>query len=137
MVPASISETTPIVFIVDDDEAVRDSLSIALEAAGYAVLAFGSARHFLDAYVPGRPGCLLVDLDLPGMDGRQLVGALVGRDVPLPAVLMSARLGDGRFERPLPRGVVAILQKPFGERELIARVRFALGGPPLPDGDSS
>jgi FixJ family two-component response regulator len=128
-----MSDSTPTVFIVDDDEAVRDSLSIVLEAAGYAVLSFGSARHFLDAYVPGRSGCLLVDLDLPEMDGPELVGALVGRDVLLPAVLMSGRLRNGRLGRSLPRGIVAILYKPFGEHELIERVEFALGGPPSSD----
>jgi FixJ family two-component response regulator len=68
----------------------------------------------------------LVDLDLPGMDGPQLVGALVGRDVPLPAVLMTGRLRGGRFKRQLPRGIVAVLRKPFGEKELLDRVRFAL-----------
>ena len=121
---------TPTVYIVDDDEAVREALAIVLETAGYAVLAFGSARHFLDAYRPGAPGCLLVDLDLPEMDGPELVGALVAREVALPAVLMSGRLRDGSLRRSLPRGIVAILHKPFGERELIERVEFALGGPP-------
>lgn len=116
----------PIVYIVEDDEAVRDALAVLLEATGYAVGAFASARAFLDGYRPGRRGCLLVDLDLPGMDGPELVGILVARRAELPAVLMSGRMRKLRLRNPLPPGVVGLLEMPFGDHELLARIAFAL-----------
>jgi len=115
------------VYIVEDDEAVRDALAVLLESAGYAVIAFPSARAFLDHYPSREPGCLLVDLDLPEMDGPQLVGVLVARGIKLPAVLMSARMRNLRLQVAPPPGVVAILEKPFGDHELLKRVEFALG----------
>ena len=124
-----IPDRNPIIYVVEDDEAVRDALTILLESVGYVVAAFASARAFLDAYRPGRPGCLLVDLDLPEMDGPELVGILVARHVALPAVLMSARMRKLRLRNHLPLGVVGVLEKPFGDRELLQRIQFALGSP--------
>jgi FixJ family two-component response regulator len=115
------------VYIVEDDEAVRDALAVLLDSAGYPVTAFGSARAFLAGYQPGTQGCLLVDLDLPEMDGAQLVGILVARGIELPAVLMSARMRNLRLRVAPPPGVVAILEKPFGDHELLQRVELALG----------
>jgi two-component system CheB/CheR fusion protein len=120
----------PIVYIVEDDEAVRDALRVLLESIGYAVGAFASARAFLDAYRPGRRGCLLVDLDLPGMDGPELVGILLARRVELPAVLMSGRMRRPRLRKSLPAGFVGLLEKPFGDDELLQRITFALGSAP-------
>jgi FixJ family two-component response regulator len=119
----------PIIYIVEDDAAVRDALTILLESVGYAVAAFASARGFLDAYRPGRPGCLLVDLDLPEMGGPELVGILVARRITLPAVLMSARMHTLRLRNHLPLGVVGLLEKPFGDHELLQRIQGALGSP--------
>jgi FixJ family two-component response regulator len=121
------ADREPIVYIVEDDEAVRDALAVLLESTGYAVGAFASARAFLEGYRPGRPGCLLVDLDLPGMDGPELVGILVARRIELPAVLMSGRMRGPRLQNHLPRGVVGLLEKPFGDHALLQRIAFALG----------
>jgi FixJ family two-component response regulator len=121
----------PTIFIVDDDDAVCDSLAAVLETAGYTVTTFRSAEQFLDAYRPGASGCLIVDLDLPEMSGPTLVGTLVAREIKLPAVLMSGRLRARHVEQTLPSGVVALLEKPFGDRELLERVEFALGRAPL------
>jgi FixJ family two-component response regulator len=120
-------DCNPIVYVVENDEAVRDALAALLESAGYAVGAFASARDFLDAYRPGRPGCLLVDLDLPGVGGPELVGILVARRIELPAVLMSRRMRRLRLRNHLPMGVVGVLDKPFGDHELLQRIALALG----------
>lgn len=114
------------IFVVDDDEAVRDALATSLGAAGYEVALFASARQFLDWFEPGRPGCLVVDLDLPGMGSAALVGVLAARDVRLAAVLTSARLKLPRLIPGLAAGPIEILAKPFGEEELLERVRRVL-----------
>jgi FixJ family two-component response regulator len=124
------SGRNPTVYIVEDDAAVRDALTVLLDSAGYAVAAFGSAQTFLDVYQPQEPGCLLVDLDLPEMDGPQLVGVLVARGIELPAVLMSARMRNLRLQVAPPPGVVAILEKPFGDHELLQRIDLALRARP-------
>jgi FixJ family two-component response regulator len=119
----------PIVYIVEDDEAVRDALAVLLGSAGYTVAAHASADSFLDAYQPGCPGCLLVNLDLPEMDGLQLVGMLVACRIKLPAVLMNGRIRKLRLRSDPPPGIVGILDKPFGDHELLQRIEFALGRP--------
>jgi FixJ family two-component response regulator len=116
-----------VIYIVEDDDAVRDALTVLLESVGYTVAAFGSARAFLDSYRRNTGGCLLIDLDLPEMDGPQLVGILVSQRIRLPAVLMSARMRNRRLQANPPPGVVAILEKPFGDHELLQRITFALG----------
>lgn len=123
------SGRNPVVYIVEDDEPVRDALTALLDSVGYGVAAFGSARAFLDAYRPGTDACLLVDLDLPDMDGPQLVGILVAHRIRLPAVLMSGRMHNQRLQLHLPPGVVAMLEKPFGDHELLQRIDLALGRP--------
>lgn len=114
------------IFVIDDDEAVRDALATSLQAAGYEVAMFASARQFLDWYEPGQPGCLVVDLDLRGMGGAALLGVLFARNVRLPAVITSARLKTPRLIAGPPGGAIEILAKPFGDEELLERVRHAL-----------
>lgn len=114
------------VFVVEVDEAVRDALTVLLDSAGYKVAAFDSSRAFLDSYQRTDRGCLLVDLDLPEMDGPQLVGTLLARGVRLPAVLMSARMRNLKLQLDPPPGVVTILEKPFGDHQLLERIEFAL-----------
>jgi two-component system response regulator FixJ len=119
-----------VVYIVEVDDAVRDALAILLQSAGYDVSAFGSANAFLDGYEPVERGCLLVDLDLPEMEGPQLVGILVARGIRLPAVLMSARMRNLKLKLDPPPGVVTILEKPFGDDQLLDRIEFAMDSPP-------
>jgi two-component system response regulator FixJ len=137
-VPARAQEpplAPPTVYIVDDDPAVRDSLRVLLEVHGKAVRDFASARAFLDDCPAPRPGSLLlIDLDMPGTDGLDLVAALRTHGLALPVVLM-VDLWSGELERRLARlPVAATIIKPLGGTELIAKVEAALGAAasPLP-----
>jgi FixJ family two-component response regulator len=116
----------PTVFIVDDDDAVRGALALLIKAAGLQARAFASAEAFLDAYRPGRPGCLLADVHLPGMNGLELQALLSRWRQELPVIVMS---GDGDPDlaaRALANGAVDYLEKPFRSERLLARVHQAL-----------
>jgi FixJ family two-component response regulator len=114
------------VFVVDDDDAVRDALATTLVASGFAVAPFGSAREFVDGYRRTHPACLIVELDLPDIDGLALLRMLPDAGIDLPVIMTTRRLRRRR----LPDGLapwVGILEKPFGREELLCLVHAALG----------
>ncbi|NJN47153.1 MAG: response regulator transcription factor [Candidatus Competibacteraceae bacterium] len=83
----------PTVFLVDDDEAVRDSLSLSLEMAGLTVVKYASARAFLELYDPSQPGCLILDVRMPDMSGLELQEALSERKISIPIIFITGH-GD-------------------------------------------
>lgn len=119
----------PTVFVIDHDAAVRDALSISLHMRGFRVLSFGKAGDFLKTRPLRRNGCLLVEFDLEDMTGTDLVAHLVTKHIELPTIIMSARLRKPPFVDPLPRGIVGFLQKPFGQDEILTKLRLAIGRP--------
>ena len=114
------------IFLVDDDDAVRDALAMSLRAAGHPVAVFGSARHFLDAYPHGSSGCLVVDMDLPDGGAVGLLRTLAVAGVILPAIIMSRRLRRNALVDGLLSGCILFLDKPFGIDELLALIRTAM-----------
>ncbi len=114
------------IFLVDEDDAVRDALAMSLRAAGHLVAAFGSGRQFLDAYQSGNPGCLVVDMDLSDLGAAELLRTLAAAQVAMPAVITSRRLKRGALVEGLPPGPVLFLDKPFGADELLRLVRIVL-----------
>lgn len=115
------------VVVVDHDAAVRDALSVTLRSSGFDVRTFSSAGGFLGALPITQAGCLLIEFDLEDMTGTDLIARLHLERIALPAVIMSARLRLPVFERSHPSGVTAILQKPFGQDELLQCLRRVLG----------
>ena len=87
------TQATSTIFIVDDDEAVRDSLRWLLEANGYRVKSFSGAEEFLQAYDPDQVGVLIADVRMPGMSGLELQEALIARQAPIPIVFITGH-GD-------------------------------------------
>ena len=116
------------IFIIDHDAAVRDALSITLRSSGFGVITLGSAREFLDLLPLTQEGCLLIEFDLEDMTGAELITRLTDEHVELPAIIMSARLRLPVLAQPRPSGITTILQKPFGQDELLQCLRRALGG---------
>lgn len=119
--------TDPTIFIVDDDDAIRDSLQLLLESAGFArVMAYGSGRAFLDAAAP-RPGdCLLLDLRMPGMDGLALQAELARRGTRVAVVMMTGHGDVPIAVRAMKAGAVDFIEKPFADEVMLESVRRAL-----------
>ncbi len=113
------------VFIVDDDEAVRDSLRWLLEANGYRVKSFAGAEDFLAAYDPEQVGVLIVDVRMPGMSGLELQEELIARKAPLPIVFITGHGDVPMAVSTIKKGAVDFLEKPFNEsdlRNIVARM---------------
>lgn len=121
-----MAHTVTTIGIVDDDESVRVALGQLLRAGAFAAIGFASAEEYLASTDAARPDCLIVDVNLPGMNGVVLLQALAARASRVPVVLISAR--DDPTTRALLRGAgtVPFLRKPFGRDELFAAIARAL-----------
>ena len=114
------------VYIVDDDEAVRDSLRWLLEANGYRVRAFASAESFLDEYDAAQVGVLIADVRMPGMSGLELQEQLIARNAPLPIVFITGHGDVPKAVSALKKGARDFVEKPFNDNDLVDRVIEAL-----------
>jgi two-component system response regulator FixJ len=117
------------VCVVDDDLGVRDSLTALLQTYGFSVLAFGSAAEFLAEEPRLRPGFLIVDQHMPGMDGLATLAAVQSRRSTVPAILVTGRIDPGIAELAAKSGVIAILEKPFATKRLVELIRSGLERP--------
>jgi FixJ family two-component response regulator len=114
------------VFVVDDDEAMRDSIVCLLESADIPCRMFGDARAFLDACEPGRPGCLLLDIRMPGMSGMELLAHLKANGYLQPVIIITGHGDVPLAVRALKSGAFDFVQKPFGAQDLLDKVQAAL-----------
>jgi FixJ family two-component response regulator len=114
----------PSVFVVDSDPAVCRDLTGAGKLMGAAVKPFASAEQFLEAYDPSVPGCLVVDIQLPGMSGLELQQHLAARGMAVPIVIVSAHADVRIAVEAMTRGAISVLQKPFQMSELLAAIRL-------------
>ncbi len=113
------------VYIVDDDEAVRDSLRWLLEANSYRVRAYASAESFLAEYDEQQPGVLIVDVRMPGMSGLELQEQLIARKSTMPVVFITGHGDIPMAISTMKKGAVDFLEKPFDEtalREIVGRM---------------
>lgn len=114
------------VFIVDDHGGLRKSLAFLVEGAGFGAEVYASAEAFLQSYRPERPGCLILDLQMPGMSGLDLLDVLAGRGDCRPVIMVSAYGDVPTAVRALKTGAVDFVQKPFKDQELLERIRQAI-----------
>jgi FixJ family two-component response regulator len=119
-------EKAPTVFVVDDDAAVRDSLVMLLESVGQRAKAFASAADFLAGYDPEQPGCLVLDIRMPGMSGLELQERLNAIGAILPIIFVTGHGDVPVAVKAMRAGAVDFLQKPYNEQELLDRVHQAL-----------
>jgi len=116
---------TPLIHVVDDDEAVRDSLTVLLEAAGFAVRTYGSATGLLGASL-GTIGCVLTDVRMPEMDGLELQRRLREAGAPLPVIVMTGHGDVPIAVEAMKAGAADFLEKPFDDEQLLASLRRAI-----------
>ncbi len=120
------SARPPTVFVVDDDAIVRDLLRGFIEQAGRPVEAYGSARAFLDAFRPGREGCLVVDCRMPDMDGMQLFERLRTDGHQLPTIMITGYGDVPLAVRAMRAGVASFIEKPVRGDDLLDAIDRAL-----------
>ncbi len=114
------------VFIVDDDDAVRDALDLLLDSLGLRTVSYPSAAAFLEHYDPGRPGCLVLDIRMPAMSGMELQAALAEKSVNIPIIFLSGHGNVSMSAKAFRSGAVDFLEKPFDENVLLERIHEAI-----------
>ncbi|MFP5517356.1 MAG: response regulator transcription factor [Alphaproteobacteria bacterium] len=122
--PTADSDLT--VFILDDDDAIRDSLEVLLDCAGFRVESFSTPLGFLESGAPSRSGCLLVDVRMPQMSGLDVQERLIRGGHAMPVVVMTGHGDVPLAVRAMKAGAVDFVEKPFEEEALLAAVRSAL-----------
>jgi FixJ family two-component response regulator len=116
----------PIVFVVDDDPAMRASLRWLIESVGISVVTRSNAREFLEGYDPEQPGCLLLDVRMPEMSGLDLQAELALRKIALPIVIITGYAEVPIAVRAMKAGAFDFIEKPFSDEALLERIRKAI-----------
>lgn len=120
----NVSDAT--VHIVDDDDAVRDSLSLLLQTVGLATRTYASAGEFLEAYAPGDVSCLVADIRMPGLSGLELQQELLERHIDIPIIFITGHGDVPMAVKAMKAGAVDFIQKPFRDQDLLDRIHQAL-----------
>lgn len=121
-----MKERQPIVFVVDDDDAVRSALRLLLKSVGLTATTLPTAQQFLTTYDPGQPGCLVLDVRMPGMSGLELQQQLNLRGAVIPVIFITGHGDVPMAVEAMQQGAFDFLQKPFRDQDLIDRIQKAL-----------
>jgi FixJ family two-component response regulator len=121
-----MSDVTPIVFIVDDDVSVRESLELLIRCEGWRPETFASAQEFLDYPRVLVPNCLVLDVSLPGLNGLDLQGLVAGERTDMPIIFITGHGDVPMTVQAMKAGAVEFLTKPFNDDVLLTAIRAAL-----------
>jgi two-component system, LuxR family, response regulator FixJ len=121
-----MQQPPPTIFVVDDDEGVRNSLRFLLKSLGLATRTLASAKEFLDTYKHSQPGCVVLDVRMPGMSGIELQQQLNLRGVTIPVIFITGHGDVPMAVEAMQQGAFDFLQKPFRDQDLIDRIQRAL-----------
>jgi len=116
----------PTIFVVDDDDAVRDSIIFLLETSNLAVEGYPSAEAYLESYQADRAGCLVLDISMPGMSGLELQETLQARQIRIPIIFITGHGDVPMSVRALKAGALDFIEKPFDKELLLSRVKDAI-----------
>jgi two-component system response regulator FixJ len=119
-------DQSPLVYLVDDDEAVRDSLGMLFKSIGLKHEAFGSALDFLERYEPTRHSCLVADIRMPGLSGLELQQRLNDQHAEIPVIFITGHGDVPMAVTAMKSGAADFIQKPFRDQDLIDRINKAL-----------
>jgi FixJ family two-component response regulator len=117
------AEAPPILYVVDDDPALCGAVAELLRGLDFEVRPFHCAEEFLAGVEPSRPGCVVLDVRLPGMDGLELQQRMLQGDIPLPVIVLTAYAETSLTVRSLQSGAITVLEKPFRREELVSAIR--------------
>jgi len=120
------NEVRPLVFLIDDDESVREGLGDLLRSVGVGVQTFKSAQEFLDHKRPDVPGCIVLDVRLPGRSGLDFQNMLTGLGIELPIIFISGHSDIPISVRAMKSGAIEFLTKPVREQELLDAVQTGI-----------
>jgi len=126
MVEAANAVKEPTVFIVDDDDAVRESLAFLMQSIGQKAETFPSGQEFLDTYDAEKPGCLLLDIRMPDMSGLELQEKLQEQHAIVPIIFITGHGDVPMAVKAIKAGAADFVQKPFRDQELIDRIKEVL-----------
>ncbi len=118
--------SSQVVFVVDDDASMRDAISRLLNAIGLTVQTFASAREFLNGKLPDVPGCVVLDVRLPGLSGLDLQREMVERGIHIPVVFITGHGDIPMSVQAMKAGAVEFLTKPFRDQDLLDAVRSGI-----------
>lgn len=118
--------TESTVFVIDDDQAMRNSLKWLIESVGMKVETYGSADEFIRNYYPGRAGCLLLDVRMPGMSGLELQEHFVDHQISIPIIIITGHGDVPMAVRAMKSGAIDFIEKPFNDELLLESIRNAL-----------
>jgi len=121
-----MSDPDPIVFVVDDDPSIRDALTSLLRSVGLRVETFGSAREFLTRQPPDAPGCLGLDVRLPGLSGLDLQRELAAAQITMPIIFITGHGDIPMTVQAMKAGAVEFLTKPFRDQDLLDAIAQAI-----------
>ncbi len=121
-----MSRHDPRVYIVEDDEAVRESLQLVLESVGRQVVPYDSARAFLADFDPDMAGCLVLDIRMPGMTGMELQRQLNERNSILPVIFVTGHGDVPMAVEAMQQGALDFVQKPYREQDLLDKIEHAM-----------
>jgi two-component system response regulator FixJ len=116
----------PTIFVIDDQKSVRDAIGEMLSVFGFRVEVFASATAFLDGVTAGRPGCVVADVRMPGMDGIALVGEIAKRGIGIPVILISGHADVPMAVAGIKAGADDFIEKPVDDTKLVAAINRAL-----------
>jgi two-component system response regulator FixJ len=121
-----MTESASTVFVVDDDEPVRDAIGMLLDTVDIPHESYGSALEFLNAYDRNRTGCLVLDIRMPGMSGLELQEHLIADNAPVPIIFITGHGDIPMAVEAMKKGALDFIRKPFRDQELLDRIHEAL-----------
>jgi FixJ family two-component response regulator len=122
----SVIEITPVVFVIDDSASVREALDSLLRSVNLRVLTFGSTDEFLGFERPDAPGCIVLDVRLPGQSGIDFQGEMAKSNIDLPVIFITGHGDIAMSVRAIKAGAVEFLTKPFRDQDLLDAINLAI-----------